>query len=145
MSFGDPRDPLIIRIHEYEDVIFEFLNFFEPSVESRRMVPFYSYALQALRNAQGSLQPFDTIPGNIFGYTDRHDTPSLKLSLRGVNGQVWGLSYEDVEEVIGALRVYVRLWAPDGNRPKSTQIRVFRNGGRLSSYGTFEVGSETTD
>lgn len=108
-------------------------------------MPFFSYALQALRNAQGSLQPFDTIPGNIFGYTDRHDTPSLRLSMRGVNGQVWSLSYEDVEEVINALRVYVRLWAPHGSRPKSTQIRVFRNGLTLSTYGVFEVGSETTD
>lgn len=145
VSFNNPQDPLIIRIHEYEGVLFEFLNFFEPSVESRRMMPFFSYALQALRNAQGSLQPFDTIPGNTFGYTDRHDTPSLRLSMRGVNGQVWSLSYEDVEEVINALRVYVRLWAPHGSRPKSTQIRVFRNGLTLSTYGVFEVGSETTD
>ena len=145
MSFGDPPDPLVVRIREYEDVLFEFLHFREPSVESRRMMPFYSYALQALRDAQGTQQPFDTVPGNMFGYTDRHDTPSLKLSLRGVNGNVWKLSYEDVEEVIHALRVYARQWAPHGSRPKSTDIRVFRNGLRLSTYGVFEVGSGTTD
>ena len=145
MSFGDPLDPLFIRIHGYEEVVFEFLNFYEPSVESRRMLPFYSYALQYVRDAQGSLQPFDTVPGNLFSYTDRHDAPSLMLRVRGVNGQVWGLSYEDVEEVIHALRVYVRLWAPHGSRPKSTHIRVFRNGNRLSTYGVFEVGSETTE
>lgn len=145
MSFGDPLDPLVVRIREYEDVLFEFLHFREPSVESRRMMPFYSYALQALHDAQGTLQPFDTVPGNMFGYTDRHDTPSLKLSLRGVNGNVWSLSYEDVEEVIHALRVYARQWAPHGSRPKSTGIRVFRNGLRFSTYGEFEVGSGTTD
>ena len=145
MSFGDPQDPLVIRIREYEAALFEFLNFREPSVESRRMMPFCQYALQALSNARGPQQPFDTIPGNMFGYTDRHETPSLTLRLRGVDGQVWGLSYEDVDEVIHALRVYVRLWAPHGNRPKSTQIRVFRNGIRLSTYGMFEVGLETAN
>ncbi|KAL8786737.1 MAG: hypothetical protein Q9195_008071 [Heterodermia aff. obscurata] len=144
-SLGDPSDPLVIRIHEYEGVLFQFLNYDEPSVESRRMVPFYSYALQALQNAQGTLQPFDTIPGNRFGYTDRHHPPSLTLNLWGVNGHEWGLSYEDVEEVIHALRVYARQWAPHGSRPKSTEIRVFRNGPRVSSYGVFEVGLGTTD
>ena len=109
------------------------------------MMPFYPYALEAVRHAQGTLQPFDTIAGNMFSYTDRHDTPSLTLSVRGVNSLGWSLTYEDVEEVINALRVYVRLWAPHGSRPKSTQIRVFRNGVRLSTYGMFEVGSETTD
>ena len=145
MNFGDPRDPLFLRIREYEGVVFEFSNFHGPSVENWRMMPFYSHAMRFLRDAQGSFQPFDNIPGNMFSYTDRHDSPSLTLAVRGLNGQMWGLAYEDVEEVINALSVYVRQWTSHGSKPKSTYIRVFRHDTRLRTYGIFEVGSEMTD
>ena len=56
-----------------------------------------------------------------------------------------GDCYEDVEEVINALQVYVWIWAQHGSRPKATQIRVFRDEKKLSTLNTFMVGATATE
>lgn len=137
---GDPVDPLIIRIHEYQPALFEFSNFRAPSLDPARIRSFIPKALEALRDAQGTLQPFDDIVGNFFSYTDRSSLPILNLTLRGMTGRFWGLCYEDVEEVINALEVYVRVWFQGGSRPKAARVRVFRDGRMLSTLGALEAG-----
>lgn len=114
-------------------------------MDSARLRSFIPKALAALRDAQGTLQPFDDIPGNLFSYTDRRSSPGLSLSLRGTEGRIWTLCYEDVEEIVKTLEVYVRLWVQAGSRPKGANIRVFRDGRLLSTVGALEAGVVTTD
>lgn len=81
----------------------------------------------------------------MFSYTDRSGAPALKLVLRGVNGYVWKLCYEDIEEVVNALRVFVGLWTRQAKWPEGAAIRVFRGIDRkLSLHGAFEVGEMAT-
>jgi len=65
----------------------------------------------------------------------------LTLVLRGVNGYVWMLCYEDVEGVVDVLREVMGLWCQEGRRPEGAAICVFRGfGGKLSLRGAFERG-----
>lgn len=54
----------------------------------------------------------------------------LKLVLRGVNGHVWMLCYEDLKEVVDALRVFMGLWGQEGRRQEGALVRVFWEGGQ---------------
>ena len=63
----------------------------------------------------------------------------MSLTLRGITGRFWTLCYEDVEEVINALEVYVRIWVQAGSSPKTARVRVFRAGRILSTVGALEA------
>ena len=142
VQLGAPVDPVVIQIHEYEPTLFKFHDFHDPSFNPTRMNTFYTNAIRALRDAQGTLQPFDFIPGNSYTYADHRGTPTLRIALRGAPAPniLWKLCYEDVEEVLNALIVYVRLWAQSGEKAKAAHIQVFRDGRKLSIYGVFDVG-----
>ena len=58
----------------------------------------------------------------------------------GVDTNRYRISYEDVEDVLVALRKYERLWTQERLKTKGSQIRVYHDWRTLEMHGQFEAG-----